>query len=251
MSLTASDLAIYGSANMPENDTTTAGGAIDITTKVIFDSVTLANTLNTAVSASSTLASDTMAIAISGRNSFGSVVGDSITLNGLTAVNGSVTFERLTKIAVPLTHQGTITLMRQTDGVVIGTMESGVCMLRRPFINATAQAAGGSSVYYYEKIFMKNKSSTNALLNALFVETADPSNVVTFGMESGVNGTTTVANRLASPASCSAFNSLAKTIQEGDFNPGSGQGIWLKLTLAAGTEPTKTTYTISASGATT
>ena len=35
MSVSASDIVVYGSANMPEDDSSTSGGAIDTATKVI------------------------------------------------------------------------------------------------------------------------------------------------------------------------------------------------------------------------
>ena len=39
MSVSASDIVVYGSANMPEDDSSTSGGAIDTATKVIFTDI--------------------------------------------------------------------------------------------------------------------------------------------------------------------------------------------------------------------
>ena len=39
MSVSSSDIIVLGSANMPENDSSTSGGAIDTATKIIFTDI--------------------------------------------------------------------------------------------------------------------------------------------------------------------------------------------------------------------
>jgi hypothetical protein len=148
-------------------------------------------------------------------------------------------------------HSGTITF-RNTAGSGLATMESGVDTIRRPFYNVAADAAGGSTRNFYEKFFLKNKSTTNALLDAVIIESSDPSTKLTFALQSGINDVHQVANRETAPTtSVTAFSSSAKNPSGSIINTGVAIGIWLNLTLNAGDTPAKTTYTLQASGTTT
>jgi hypothetical protein len=92
MSVLISDLRVYGSANMPEADGATVGGAIDFTKRVEFGTVTTA-TLYDLVSSS---ASDTATKLIyAGRDSTGVIQTETLTANGTAKVNGTKNLERL------------------------------------------------------------------------------------------------------------------------------------------------------------
>ena len=101
MSVSSSDLVIYGSQNIPESDSGTSGGAISTTCRYVFDSSTLANLLEDSVEVLSSNAGDTtQTCSVFGRNSAGSIVSEVLTLNGTTQVSGATTFERILKIVL-------------------------------------------------------------------------------------------------------------------------------------------------------
>src|SRR5579863_1775264 len=92
-SVVISDLRFYGSASMPEADSATTGGAIDFTKRVEFASNTAGACLFDVVSSS---ASDTATkIIYQGRKADGTLASETLTLNGTTKVNGTLTLERL------------------------------------------------------------------------------------------------------------------------------------------------------------
>jgi hypothetical protein len=93
MSVTSNNIVVYGSANMPEVDGVTVGGAIDFTKRVAFYDITPAGTVDWV----STSTSDTAVKAqVTGRDPTGAIqTPAAVTLNGQTAMTGSQTFERL------------------------------------------------------------------------------------------------------------------------------------------------------------
>lgn len=251
MSVTAAELIYYGSASMPEDSSTTCGGAIDLTTYVIPDSASLFNTLNDTVNYVSDAAGDTtQTVTTYGRNSAGSIVSETKSLNGTTPVAGTTTFERILKIVISASHTGTVTITRNTGGTLIGTMPTGILTLRRPFYNVSADVSGGSSRDYYEKIFSKNTDSTLALLAAQVAETANPSGNITFALATAVNDTESTATNLTAPVSVSTFNGTTKNVPGTDLAGTAAIGIWLKLTLAAGAAADKSTVTMQVTGQT-
>jgi hypothetical protein len=252
MSIAASDLVFYASANMPEDNTSTSGGAIDATVKVIFDSSSLANSLNDTVEVLSSNAGDTtQTVTVTGRAASGSIVSENFSLNGTTVQNGATTFERILKVTVNASHSGTITIRKATGDTTIGTMETGILGLRRLFYAASSDASGGSSRDFYEKVFLRNNHGTLSLLSAQISESADPSGKITFALANSVNDTESVANRLSAPSSVTAFNSTAKNVPGTDLAAASRIGVWLKLTLAAGDAAAVTTYTVGVTGSST
>lgn len=253
MSVSSSDIIIYGSANMRESDTGTQGGAIDTTTRVVFDDATLANTLNTVVKVVSDNAGDTtQTVTIYGRNSTGSIVSEALSLNGTTVVTGSTTFERILKVVVSASHSGTISC-KKSDNTVFLTIATGILTVRRPFYSVSSDVVGGSTRYFYEKIFFKNTNGTNALLNAIIKESSDPSGLIDFDLENAVNSTNTSTNRVTAPGSgmLGSFDNTDKNVPGTDLAPSSSIGVWLRLTLAAGTAAAKTTYVPMITGSTT
>jgi hypothetical protein len=92
MSVLPSDIVAYGSANMPEADSLTIGGAPDLTRRIAFYDVTPAGTCDVISSSSSDTATK---ITVYGRDSTGAIQTYTQTLNGQTWVTGSQTFERL------------------------------------------------------------------------------------------------------------------------------------------------------------
>lgn len=251
MSVAASDLVWYGSANMPENDNDAAGGAIDTEVRVVPASASLFNTLNDTIEILSDDADDdAQTVTITGRNAAGQVVTDDINLNGTTPVEGAVTFERIEKIVIDGVHEGTITIRRTTGDTLIVAIEPGVLEIRRPFINVAADVAGGSQRIRYEKVFLQNDHATLALLGATISESSDSENQFEFAIEDAVDDNGTSTNRATAPAGITGdgFSSNAKSIPGDDLEAGSHIGVWLKLTLPAGDPATKAVYGLQAAG---
>lgn len=249
MSVTAAELIFFGSADMPQDSVSTTGGAIDLTTYVIPSSTTLWNTLNDKVDYLSSNAGDTsQTVTVTGRNSAGSFVSETKTLNGTSVVNGVQVFERIEKIVISGAHTGSVTVEQHTGPVTLAVLPSGVLTMRRPFYNVTAQATGGSSNVYYEKIFAKNTDSTLSLLAAQVVETANPSSDIAFALANSVNDSETTVNNLTSPVSVTAFGTTPINVPGTDLAAGAAIGIWLQLTLAAGAAAAKSSVTMELTG---
>lgn len=253
MSIASTDIIFYGTASQAEDDSSTQGGDIDTTTIVVFDSSSLANSLSDTVKVVSSNAGDTsQTVTVTGRAASGSIVSEVLSLNGTTLVAGATTFLRLMKIVINASHTGTVTVTRATGGTVIATMVTGVLKIKRLFYNVSADASGGSSRDFYEKIFVKNTHASLSLLGAQIQENADPLSDITFDLESSVDGTNSTASRLnTAPSSMlGSFDSANKNVPGTDLASGSKIGVWLKLTLPAGTSPQVSTYTIRATGST-
>jgi hypothetical protein len=92
MSVLPSDIVAYGSANMPEADGVTIGGAPDLTRRIAFYDITPAGTVDIISSSASDTATK---ITIYGRDSTGAIQNYTATFNGQTWVTGSQSFERL------------------------------------------------------------------------------------------------------------------------------------------------------------
>lgn len=253
MSLSATDLVFYGSASMPEDNSTTSGGAIDTTTKIIFTDIA---TTDQVTVISSAAGDTTQTVTVYGRNAGGTIVSEDLSLNGTNRVTGAVAFERILKVVVNAAHTGTITVTQDNSPTFtsIGTLESGVLTLRRLFYDSAADASGGSSRDFYEKIFIKNTNGTFTLSNAQIAEQSDPSANITFDLEDAVNDNNSTASRLntAPTGMSSSFNGTTKTVPGGgNLIAGAAIGVWLKLTLAAGASAAKSTYTLRTTGTTT
>src|SRR5690242_19243169 len=96
MSVTPNQIVLYGSANMPEADGSTVGGAIDLTKRVAFLDVSSTDTLDLVSSSASDTATK---IQVSGRDASGTVVTPAaVTLTGTTLIAsafGGQSFARL------------------------------------------------------------------------------------------------------------------------------------------------------------
>ena len=231
--LSATDLQIYGSAVMPEDDVTTnVGGAIDETTLVSFTPLDVTGPIEMV---SDNAGDTTQTITVTGRAADGRILTDTKSLNGTTVVDLAGSFKRLLKAELSAPAAGIVTLRKNGAGGDLMIFPAGITTIRRPFYNAAADVAGGVVREYHDKGFYKNTSATDALLMAQVMLEADPSGNVTFGLENALNGTgdNGANGRLTAPVGI-IFDAGAKSVPGGDLPPGAAIGMWLKLTLAAG-----------------
>lgn len=321
MAIALSDLKLYGSATMPDDDSSTAiGGAIDKAKKAVFTDVA------GAVQIVSDQAADTSVITVTFRDTGGNIVSSVASLSGLTPVAPTGTPERLLKAVktgstagnvaveavsgeVSATAQAggdnTITLaagdaqadqyyrgmiIRLTGGTGVGQIReiidyqsstkiatvnanwsanpngtsvykiskgffmdktpNEITQVRRVFYNAGANPPGGAEKKYYEKLFFWNNHGSLDLTTAIVTEEADPSGLVTFGLEAALDGTNTngANNRQVAPAGIT-FDSANKNVSNGQsLTHGKAQPVWLCLTLVAGAAALKTSYTLKLVG---
>ncbi len=153
-------------------------------------------------------------------------------------------------------------------GILFDILPNPVTAVTRIFSTASADVPGGSSRTYYEKIFDLNTNATTALTGAaiqVLSETATlPSGAtLDLALTKVLNDTATAANRQTLPANGDA-SSLTFVTQPSPISviasPGSlpngnaaadAQGMWLRLTLTAGTTVYNGAADIRTTGATT
>lgn len=249
MPIVAADIVAYGSASMPDDDTPTGiGGAIATTKRVVFVDIAATDEIEIL---SDNAGDTTQTITVHGRNAAGELVSDSATLNGLSVVLISGTaFERVLKIIKSAATTGDVTVRDQDTDTTIATLEAAVTEIRRPFYDAAADASGGSTRTYYDKIFFRNNHGTLTLTSATIAEQADPQTVVAFALESSLDGTDTngAGNRQTHTGGYT-FDSTTKNVANSqNLTAGSAQGCWLELTLTAGLGAQNTSVTMRVSG---
>lgn len=144
MTVSQNELYFYGSANMPEDNTSTVGGAVD-TSKLVFFADITPNGLMDYVSSS---ASDTAAtLAVTSLDATGVSQTETKTLNGTTVVAGALTAERLMKgVQGGTTPVGDIAAISHTKVVSAHTAAGGgnTSSQVEPFI--TLQTGDGATV---------------------------------------------------------------------------------------------------------
>ena len=111
----------------------------------------------------------------------------------------------------------------------------------RFFREAASQVA---QTIRYEKLFLKNDEGTGlALLNAVVSQSADLSGRHRFALETTVNGSGSIADRLApgSPPSITAFGTAPITLLDAtgvaDLLDTAAIGVWIEQTLDASESP--------------
>jgi len=251
----SSDIVFYGSQNMNRGDSTSPqGGAIDEDIKVTFEDMTQLSRIDLF----SSNGADVGNVTIEGRRSTGAIITETIGLSGTGHVTTANEFERILRITAA-SHIGTITYEVTDDGSGIGTMESGILEIRRPFLSITGDPVGGSSKTYYEKIFVKNNSLSNDYLSASLAEYFDGTEAnganITFELENVLDGTGQSTNRITSPPTgelqSGTFDDSTKTVPGTDLLSDAACGVWLRLVVPAGTNPMNTYFRFQTSGATT
>jgi hypothetical protein len=245
VSIVSSELILFASANMPNDDSSTSGGAIDTLRRIDFTQMAANDTVRMK---SSSTGDTTQTGTVTGRKADGSVASETLTLNGTTNVTFANTYERILKFELSATCAGTITLERVTGSVLIRTVPIG----ERGFMAIFRQLASDPSTTkdFYCKCFWKNTNGSLALTVSSVVENADPSGKITHALDASLDASTSVANRVTSPGF--TFDNTAKNVPNSqNLSSGSAIGLWLHLALSANDAALKTTYTTEIDGQTT
>jgi len=249
MAVTSSDLVLYASANMPLNDSTTSGGAIDSGVRVTFTDPSSAAQL---IIFSSSASDSSQTLALKGRNPAGSIITESMSLDGTTNVTSSNTFERILTAHLSAVGVGNVTV--SGNGVnKIAEIPIGESGFLRPFYDATADVSTSKTLY--EKIFVKNNNTSSTLDGATLIPVASTglASQITYGIENGKASPQSVTDRTTAPTGVDSFGSGAS----GVYPNGTGilsaydyQGFWLKLSIDANNSSVNSFYEIQVSGTT-
>lgn len=253
MAVVDTDIIVFGSANMQEDDTSTPqGGAMDTTTLIVFTELTQ----TTAITAVSDNAGDTQNLTITGRLANGSIDSEILTMTGVTPVVGSTSFERILKMVFATATTGQITIDETTGGadIIIIPAALSIDAVRRPFYNASAEASGGSQVDLYEKIFFENSNAVSALTNATIEEIADVGGAgsVEFYLDATLDASDSSTNRVTEPAAATGnWSSATLNVANSQVHTEeTAQGVWLHLVLPAGAAANNSSYQLRESGQT-
>lgn len=135
-------------------------------------------------------------------------------------------------------------------GMLFDISPNPVRAITRCFATAGADVPGGTQRIYYEKVFMVNNDTTTALTSGAIQIASDipglpGSSALDIALCTALNDTNTAANRQTAPASgAGAFvvqPSAVSVPGSGNLTAGAApnvsgaQGVWLRLTLPAGT----------------
>ena len=145
MSVLPSDIVVYGSADMPEADGATVGGAVDFTRRVAFYDISPAGSVDVISSSTSDTATR---ITYSGRDSTGAIQNQTLTLNGQTWGTGSLPLERLLYAALSgASANGPVTNPGGTAAIGDVTLAAHICVLPAGTVttDATARTAQAGS----------------------------------------------------------------------------------------------------------
>lgn len=147
MSVAISDLKIYGSATMPDDDTTTQiGGAIDTQKKIELNDISASGNIQIVSSAAG---DTTQTVATTGRDATGVQISETKTLNGTTVVpmTAQTTWERLLKAVKSATTTGDVAVEAVTADRSNTAQGGGTDAQGNPYIDLDAGASGSDDAY--------------------------------------------------------------------------------------------------------
>jgi hypothetical protein len=157
------------------------------------------------------------------------------------------------------TVPGSSTTYTVNNGALLEISPNQVTKVIRAFYNCQAQASGGSNLTFYAKTFpVNNNTVTSAQAQSghagvnFSIQSTTPSlpsgATLQMGLTSTLNDTATVANRQTAPGGVTFTTGALPVNQDMSANSGvlpagaapnaaGAQGLWLALTLNAGTAP--------------
>jgi hypothetical protein len=241
MPVVATDLVCFASANMPLDDTATAGGAIDLLRRVVFTDISATGTVEILSDGA-----DTRNVTIAGRLASGVYTSEVLALNGATPVVSTNSYERIESAeAASTSATRTVTVRKASDDVLIGTIPINERGFMRLFINSLSDPSATKT--YYTLIYWRNLNGTSALLAAHVDQSADPTGKINHGLGAAKGDLGTITNRVTAPAAIT-FDDANKNVPGTNLGAGEHIGTWLRLSLGVGDAPAKSTYTIQIVG---
>ena len=246
MSVVNTDLVIYTASNMPENNISIVGGDINSGIRASFDDPSSSSTI---IIYSSSDTDTGQNLTLVGRAAGGTIISESLVLNGTSNVNSVYTYNRILTASLDAIAVGNITVsgngVNKITDIPVG--ESG---FRRPFYDATASADTAKT--YYEKVFIKNNNTSSNLTDAQVIEVnSGLASKISFGLEDTKKSNQTIDNREAVPTGITGgFGAGPSGIMNDVLNTGDYQGVWFKLSLDAEEASINSFYEVQVSGTT-
>lgn len=246
--IAASDLVLYCAQSHPTNDSSLVGGAIDTFMRAVFTDITT----DDAEVLSDNPTDTSQSVTIKGRRADGTVITETRTLNGTTAVIFSTlgVFERVEEVRLSGACVGNVTLRASVGGATIGIIPAGELGFRRIFFNAYPHPTATKD--YYEKVFYKNNHVLTTYQNVSISESADPGAIVTFTLAASKSDSGTTSSRTTVPdvsiTDPDTFNGTTKNVPGSYLDPLEAIGIWLKMSMTAAMASFENTYTLGISG---
>lgn len=240
----------YLSANRPEDDSSTSGGAVDTNMRLMLrsDGDSLNGGSGDQVDLVSDSASDTQSVDLAGYDTSDTWQTESVTLTGTTNVQSTNTYKHLRKVEAASDAVGTITIAEYNSGspTELFTITAGERGRAALFLKAEANAGGGATKYLYEKVFVYSSGSTYS--GGDFYNSEDEDSELAFDLEMSSDSTTTggsesVANRATEPSTGGTYSwadhasgdkHTVGDAEDGALTDTEAQGVWVRLTLAAG-----------------
>lgn len=188
----------------------------------------------------------------------GFYVGMIIRLTGGTGVDQLrmiIAYDGTTKIATVSRAWGVTpdatSVFRIAQGMFFDLSPNEVFEVRRPFFGASADPPGGSQKQYYEKVFFSNEHPTITLTAAEIAELSDTPGVMDFGLEATLddtNGNGGGNNRQVAPSGITFASTTEPVANSQNHTALAAQGLWLRITLAAGAAVLDFVYQLEESG---
>ncbi len=136
------------------------------------------------------------------------------------------------------TNPDNTSVYRLSEGMYFAKLPNEILEVYSIQSEVESDQSGGSPEEFYNCFFVSNENSTDALASATLAELSDPTGNNTFMLESTLNSSVSVANRLTAPAG--TFDSETKDFaNSGNLTAGSAQQVWLKFDRTAGQVKTK------------
>lgn len=163
MSVTPNAIILYGSADMPEADGVTVGGALDLTKRVTFYDLPAAGTFDIVSSSASDTA---VKVQVTGRNSTGTIqTPAAATLNGTTVVANAFSAQSFERLIAGVITGGAIAGLTSPGGTA-AVGDIAVLSHSREIAGHTAQAGSASTAGGTPPLF-KLQSGDGATVGAL------------------------------------------------------------------------------------
>lgn len=242
MSILNTELILFNSANMPQDDVSTTGGAIDATGRP--DLVQFSATANAFVVSDG---ADVRTGVLTYRTPAGVKTTVNFTLTGAVEVDTGVSCERILRLLLNTTSgTRTVSLKQGTGGTVRATVRPNEVMSTAMFIDAASSPSGSTA--RSEKAHFKSITSALALTNATVTLTADPLSRITIALEASKGGSSSIANRLAATGLTFVDDNVAQAVPTNNLAAGENIGTWAKQTLPQDDPAAKSTFTLQLAG---
>lgn len=163
MSVTLNEVIVYGSANMPEADSVTVGGAIDFTKRVSFYDIPSTGTFDVVSSSASDTATK---VQVTGRDSTGTIVTPAaVTLTGTTLIANTFGAQNFERLLAGVISGGAIASLSNPGGTA-AVGDVGILAHTREIAAHTAQAGSANKSGTTPPLF-KLQAGDGATIGAL------------------------------------------------------------------------------------